>query len=136
MNKTKIDWADATFNPVTGCFHGCEYCYARRIAERFSTADKCHSFIGGHPIGKIHELEESAIISESGRKSPYPFGFEPTFHRYRLCELQHKRSHRIFLWVAWLICLVTVYQTNGSKLCSMHVRKLRNAPICFLRRIR
>lgn len=92
MNKTKIEWADATWNPVTGCLHGCEYCYARRIAERFSTADKCNSFIGGHPIGKIHELEEPAIISESGRKSPYPFGFEPTFHRYRLCELQHKKK--------------------------------------------
>lgn len=92
MNKTKIEWADATFNPVTGCLHGCEYCYARMIAERFSTADKWNSFIGGHPIGKIHELEEPAIISESGRKSPYPFGFEPTFHRYRLCELQHKKK--------------------------------------------
>ena len=33
--KTKIDWCDATWNPVTGCLHGCEYCYARRIAERF-----------------------------------------------------------------------------------------------------
>lgn len=21
--KTKIDWADATWNPVTGCLHGC-----------------------------------------------------------------------------------------------------------------
>lgn len=34
-DKTKIDWADATWNPVTGCLHGCEYCYARKIAERF-----------------------------------------------------------------------------------------------------
>ena len=33
--KTKIDWCDSTWNPVTGCLHGCEYCYARRIAERF-----------------------------------------------------------------------------------------------------
>ena len=33
--KTNIDWCDATWNPVTGCLHGCEYCYARRIAERF-----------------------------------------------------------------------------------------------------
>lgn len=35
MDKTKIDWADASWNPVTGCLHGCAYCYARRIAERF-----------------------------------------------------------------------------------------------------
>lgn len=45
--KTKIDWCDSTWNPVTGCLHGCEYCYARRIAERF----------GGHPSDeKLHEL--------------------------------------------------------------------------------
>lgn len=35
MYKTKIDWAETTWNPVTGCLHGCEYCYAWRIAERF-----------------------------------------------------------------------------------------------------
>lgn len=92
MNKTKIEWADMTWNPVTGCLHGCEYCYARRIAERFSTADKCHSFIGGHPVGKIHELEEPAIITGLERKTSYPFGFDPTFHRYRLCELQHQKN--------------------------------------------
>lgn len=28
--KTKIDWCDASWNPVTGCLHGCEYCYARQ----------------------------------------------------------------------------------------------------------
>ena len=35
MNKTKIDWADVTWNPITGCLHGCPYCYAREFAERF-----------------------------------------------------------------------------------------------------
>ena len=36
--KTKIDLCDSTWSPVTGCLHGCEYCYARRIAERFGGA--------------------------------------------------------------------------------------------------
>lgn len=43
MNRTKIEWVvdldgrpGYTWNPVTGCRHGCEYCYARRIAERFN----------------------------------------------------------------------------------------------------
>ena len=36
MNKTKIDWADYTWNPVTGCLHGCSYCYARKQSMRFS----------------------------------------------------------------------------------------------------
>lgn len=49
-----IDWAWSTWNPVTGCNHGCPYCYARDIAlnERYANA--------------------------------YPKGFEPVFHPYRL----------------------------------------------------
>lgn len=34
--KTKLSMFDSTWNPVTGCLHGCEYCYARTIATRFS----------------------------------------------------------------------------------------------------
>lgn len=30
MLKTKIEWCDSTWNPVTGCQHGCEYCYAKK----------------------------------------------------------------------------------------------------------
>ena len=35
MNKTKIEWCDYTWNPITGCTRGCEYCYARAISRRF-----------------------------------------------------------------------------------------------------
>lgn len=31
-----IEWAKWTWNPVTGCKHGCPYCYAREIAMRFT----------------------------------------------------------------------------------------------------
>lgn len=30
-----IEWARWSWNPVTGCLHGCAYCYARDIAARF-----------------------------------------------------------------------------------------------------
>ena len=30
MNRTKIEWADYTWNPVTGCLRGCPYCYAKK----------------------------------------------------------------------------------------------------------
>lgn len=33
MNKTKIEWCDYTWNPVTGCKRGCKYCY---IHDRFN----------------------------------------------------------------------------------------------------
>jgi len=34
-----VDWAWWTWNPVTGCWHGCTYCYARDIANRFYETD-------------------------------------------------------------------------------------------------
>lgn len=49
-----ISWASWSWNPVTGCLHGCDYCYAREIAtsQRFASA--------------------------------YPVGFTPLFHHERL----------------------------------------------------
>jgi protein gp37 len=80
MNKTKIDWADMTWNPVTGCKHGCEYCYARKIAERFG---------GFRQIGEVRgpnvDLEEK-YVAQNGKVNPFPYGFTPTIHRYRLNE--------------------------------------------------
>ena len=37
-DNTAIEWADATWNPVTGCREvspGCDHCYAKTLAERF-----------------------------------------------------------------------------------------------------
>lgn len=31
----KIDWTDWTFNPISGCLYGCEYCYMKRMEKRF-----------------------------------------------------------------------------------------------------
>jgi len=33
MNKTKIEWADYTWSPITGCTKRCSYCYAHRLAK-------------------------------------------------------------------------------------------------------
>ena len=35
MNKTKIEWTEYTWNPVTGCLKNCPYCYAADISRRF-----------------------------------------------------------------------------------------------------
>lgn len=38
MNKTKIEWTDATWNPIRGCSRvseGCRNCYAEKVAYRF-----------------------------------------------------------------------------------------------------
>jgi len=48
-DRSRIEWTDATWNPVTGCAPvsaGCAYCYARRFAERFRGV-KGHAFEHG-----------------------------------------------------------------------------------------
>ncbi len=35
QDTDSIEWAQWSWNPVTGCLHNCPYCYARDIAERF-----------------------------------------------------------------------------------------------------
>ena len=101
MNKTKIEWCDATWNPVTGCLHGCEYCYARRIAERFggwTTGGKktTQNFTCKAPA----VLDRPLLVERKGGKvvnAPFPFGFTPTLHRYRLDEPYQRRGQNIFV---------------------------------------
>lgn len=39
QDNSDIEWADWSWNPVTGCLHGCPYCYARNIAFDIYPAD-------------------------------------------------------------------------------------------------
>ncbi len=103
MNNTKIEWCDATWNPVTGCLHGCEYCYARKIANRFGTIDKAIESAAEEGISLdrayfrnpdyFSELNEP-VRDENDRIEPYPTNFYPTLHRYRLDEPQKKTKPR------------------------------------------
>lgn len=81
MNPTKIEWADYTWNPLTGCENTCPFCYARKLAE-----------------GRL-----------KGRFG-YENGFKPTFHPERLQEpYKLKKPSKIFvcsmgeLFGGWLI---------------------------------
>ena len=93
MRNTKIDWCDSTWNPVSGCLHSCEYCYARRIAERFGS--NLMPIFTKYPV-----LDEPVrnIGIDAGKIQPYPFDFTPTFHRYRLEEpARWTRPRNIFV---------------------------------------
>lgn len=90
MEKSKIDWCDSTWNPVTGCLHGCEYCYARGIAKRFGKNLPDLSDFATKNKG-LHLLDNKID------STPYPFGFEPTFHAYRLNGYIGKKGRNIFV---------------------------------------
>lgn len=101
MNNTRIDWCDSTWNPVTGCKGGCDYCYARSIANRFGGwttggVKTTQNFFSDPPV-----LDSPLLLErKSGKvvKAPYPFAFTPTFHRYRLEEpLKKQKGQNIFV---------------------------------------
>lgn len=50
QTNASIEWAQWSWNPVTGCLHGCAYCYARDIAERFYA----HKFVPALVPAKLH----------------------------------------------------------------------------------
>lgn len=96
MNNTKIEWADMTWNPVTGCYHGCTYCYARKIAERFASKDPMAMKDAFAQESSTMVLEEPYVYN--GKVEPYPYGFHPTFHMNRLnVPANIKEPKRIFV---------------------------------------
>lgn len=106
MDKTKIDWCDSTWNPVTGCQHNCEYCYARGIASRFGGHWDKNNLRHLGENGNIHVLEEPMCKHTTGKnrdcpvhniQAPYPYGFDPTLHKYRLDDYRDKKGRNIFV---------------------------------------
>jgi protein gp37 len=108
MNKTKIEWCDMTWNLVTGCLHNCPYCYARGIAGRFDTFNKNPNLVVSErrkwkrresPMALLEVTEPIHFVCKGKEQiTTYPFGFTPTFHRYRLNEPQKwKQPQTVFI---------------------------------------
>ena len=91
MYNTKIEWCDSTWNPVTGCYNECPYCYARNMAHRFSGGGE------NWPHDRVVVLNEKMYGEEEEKAIPYPYGFVPTLHRYRLDEYREKKGRSIFV---------------------------------------
>ena len=121
MNKSKIAWCDHTWSPITGCRYDCAYCYASKTAERFSgdvrlnlMAKKDYHTETARDNAKPVYILDKPMLNETGKALAYPFGFEPTYHRYRMDVLDKlKMGNNIFVgamadifgeWVpdAWL----------------------------------
>lgn len=84
MEKTKIEWCDSSWNPVSGCYNNCPYCYARATANRFKGCDDSPE--GITPFEVISLPDRLKVTSKDGtvRNAAYPYGFTPTLHEYRL----------------------------------------------------
>jgi protein gp37 len=72
---SKIEWCDLTWNPVWGCFTGCDYCYARKIAKRFykkiTQRELKNGFINSdNHLKKLHNFSPVWLESNFQRNFP------------------------------------------------------------------
>jgi len=111
IHKTKIEWCDATWNPISGCLGPggggpCGYCYAKQLARRFgphpsewpepgASKEASHDprcFVAERPT-VLRDADGNRI-----RSTAWPRGFAPTLHAYALGYPQAaKRPRSIFV---------------------------------------
>ncbi len=57
MNQTKIEWADCSLNPIVGCPHNCNFCYAIKQAKRQKHRCKlCYEFIPHPHLERLKQI--------------------------------------------------------------------------------
>lgn len=83
MHRSKIEWVDDVWNPVTGCLNDCRYCYTKTNCRNFSGDIRRNMAANVKKDGELFILEKP-FPSEAGGILTYPFGFLPTLHKYRM----------------------------------------------------
>ena len=87
-DKSKIEWTDATWNPIRGCnrvSEGCRHCYAEGIAARFSGA------------GEAYVGLASIVTRPDGTKEARWTGELRLVEDHLLDPLRWKRPRRVFV---------------------------------------
>lgn len=73
-----ISWARWSWNPVTGCLHGCDYCYAREITLRFKQVN---------PAGFTPLLHHERLNAPKNTHIPEQHISDPSWKRVFVCSM-------------------------------------------------
>jgi len=99
MNKTKIPWADYTWNPITGCSaisEGCKNCYAEAVSKRFG-------WKWGEPQFHPERLDEPGKVKKSSKifvcsmSDLFHGSNKPEWIRRILCEIIDNPQHTFII---------------------------------------
>ena len=156
MSTTKIEWTDATWNPVTGCTKtsaGCAHCYAEMMSRRLK-AMGTDKYKDGFQV----TLHEDALNEPKKWRKPrtifvcsmsdlfhkdVPFEFvdkvmrvikETPQHRYQLLTKRAERMEEYFQTreVPKIVWIGVTVEVQASKSRIDNLRTIKGAPIRFL----
>lgn len=96
-----VSWAGWTWNPITGCLHGCKYCYARAITARFPNA---------FPAGFVPVFREDRLDAPFHTKIPAKHQGDPMWERVFVVSMGDMFGR----WVPreWVEKILTVENAN------------------------
>lgn len=79
FNRTNdsVSWAQWTWNPVTGCLHGCPYCYAKAMTEG--------PYQSGFPTGFTPTFRTDRLLAPE--QTPIPKTDDPSSRRVFVCSM-------------------------------------------------
>jgi protein gp37 len=77
-----IDWAKWSWNPVTGCLHNCDYCYARDIAERFYTQGFVPTFMPSRLHAPRHTKVPASADEQIGWRNVFVCSMADLFGKW------------------------------------------------------
>jgi protein gp37/ParB-like chromosome segregation protein Spo0J len=82
FNRTneQVSWSAWTWNPVTGCPHGCPYCYAREIANQPRMRDT-------YPVDFTPLFRPYQLDAPKNTKIPADVASDPTLGRVFVCSM-------------------------------------------------
>jgi protein gp37 len=122
-DKSKIEWTDATWNPVTGCTKvspGCAHCYAEAFAKRFRGVP-AHPYEQGFEL-KLWPARLDLPIAWKERKMIFVNSMSDLFHedvpedfiakvfdvmsqaKHHIFQVLTKRSDRMLDWTRAHFC--------------------------------
>lgn len=73
-----VSWAGWTWNPITGCLHGCKYCYARAIANHYTAA---------FPVGFTPLFHHERLNAPANTRIPRKHIDNPDYQRVFVCSM-------------------------------------------------
>lgn len=104
MNKSKIEWTEVTWNPITGCSkisEGCQHCYAERMSKRLKSM-KNKRYENGFSL-TIHEDLFEEPLKWKTSKLIFVNSMSDIFHEsipediiLKLFDIMNKASQHIF----------------------------------------